>query len=79
MDFKERLKIERGKKGWKQEDLAKAAEVSVTQISFLENGKHQPNAIIANRLANALKITPEYLLYGHQITDHVCGHNENNE
>jgi transcriptional regulator with XRE-family HTH domain len=41
---------------WRQEDLAEAANVSVTQLSRLESGIHTPQISTVERLAEALGV-----------------------
>lgn len=54
----------REKRGLKQQELAKNAEISVTFISEVENGHRKPGADALMRLADALETTLDYLVKG---------------
>lgn len=54
----------REKRGLKQQELAKNAEMSVTFISEVENGHRKPGADALMRLADALETTLDYLVKG---------------
>ncbi|MEG1001887.1 MAG: helix-turn-helix transcriptional regulator [Clostridium sp.] len=49
--MKNRLEEIRKKKGIKQEELAKALEVSRQTIGSLENGRYNPSIILAFKIA----------------------------
>lgn len=49
--MKNRLEALRKKRGLKQEDLAKALEVSRQTIGSLENGRYNPSIQLAFRIA----------------------------
>lgn len=49
--MKNRLEELRKQKGIKQEDLAKALEVSRQTIGSLENGRYNPSIILAFKIA----------------------------
>ncbi|MYL73105.1 helix-turn-helix domain-containing protein [Halobacillus litoralis] len=62
MVFSEKLKVERKKKGWSQEELAEQLFVSRQSISKWENGQSFPNIEIIIRLSDLFKITIDELL-----------------
>lgn len=51
----------REQKGWGQEDLAHAAEVSVKTISRIENGRHESRNNTVERIAKALDVDKDDL------------------
>ncbi len=56
-----RLKAERLKRGWSQQDLGFHARVPVADISRIERGWMRPYPGYAARLAAALNLKPEEL------------------
>lgn len=64
MEFKERLKQARTKKGLSQNDLAKTIGVHVTNISRYERGENRPTSDVLTKLANALGTTVDFLMSG---------------
>lgn len=54
----------RDQRGFKQQDLARSAELSVTFLSEVENGHRKPGADALLRLADALETTLDYLVKG---------------
>jgi transcriptional regulator with XRE-family HTH domain len=52
----------RESRGWTQEQLAEASEMSATYLGFLERGENVPTLPVIVRLAAALKVTPAALL-----------------
>jgi transcriptional regulator with XRE-family HTH domain len=52
----------RESRGWTQEQLAEASEMSATYLGFLERGENVPTLPVIVRLAVALKVTPGGLL-----------------
>ena len=70
MDFAERLKQLRKKKGFSQAQLAKKVEVHFTQISRYERGETKPNAQAMTKMAKVLDTTVDYLMNG--TTDEVA-------
>jgi transcriptional regulator with XRE-family HTH domain len=52
----------RESRGWTQEQLAEASEMSATYLGFLERGENVPTLPVIVRLAVALKVTPAVLL-----------------
>ncbi len=64
MEFKERLKQARTKKGISQNQLAKEIGVHVTNISRYERGENRPTSDVLTKLANALDVTGDFLMDG---------------
>jgi len=64
MEFKERIKEARVKKGLSQNQLAKAIGVHVTNISRYERGENRPTSDVLTKLANELDVTADYLMDG---------------
>ncbi len=60
--FGANLRRIRGERGMNQSDLAKAANMTQPQISYLERGEHRPQETTVARLARALGVDPEELL-----------------
>jgi transcriptional regulator with XRE-family HTH domain len=52
----------RESRGWTQEQLAEASEMSATYLGFLERGENVPTLPVIVRLSVALKVTPGVLL-----------------
>ena len=57
--MKNRLEEMRTTKGIKQDELAKALEVSRQTISSLENGKYNPSILLAFKIARYFKLSIE--------------------
>jgi transcriptional regulator with XRE-family HTH domain len=57
-----RLKLERLKRGWNQQDLGFRADMASTDISRIECGWLKPYPSQALRLAQVLGLKPEELL-----------------
>ena len=57
--MKNRLEEIRTTKGIKQDELAKALEVSRQTISSLENGKYNPSILLAFKIARYFKLSIE--------------------
>lgn len=62
--FSERLKRCRVELGMTKSDLAKASGVAAAQIYRYETGKSKPREDIVAKLAKALKVTNEWLIFG---------------
>ena len=62
MDFSERLKKEREKKGWSQAELAEKIHVSRQSVSKWETGKNYPNIEVIIDLSDLFCITIDELL-----------------
>ena len=61
-----RLKLARTMRKMTQEKLAEAADTSVQFRSQLENGEQTMTMIKFGRLATALRVSSDYLLFGRQ-------------
>jgi transcriptional regulator with XRE-family HTH domain len=57
-----RIKAERLRRGWSQQDLGFRSRVQATDISRIERGRLIPYDSQANRIAAALEVTPDELL-----------------
>jgi len=64
MTFKERLKQARTNKKISQQELAKLVGVHYTNIGRYERGEAVPSANVLNNLAQALDVSPDYLING---------------
>jgi len=62
MNFSERLKSEREKKGWSQTDLAEKIHVSRQSVSKWETGKNYPSIEVIIDLSDLFGITIDELL-----------------
>lgn len=60
--FPNRLRTAREGRGLSQGDLAKRSKLPASSISHFEAGKRKPSFDSLNSLANALKVTIDYLL-----------------
>lgn len=58
-----RIKEERLKNNLTQEQLAEAINVTGVYISHIESGSTKPSLETLIKISNALKITPDFLLY----------------
>jgi len=67
--FSERLRSRRAELGLTQRDLSKKSNVAVPQISRYELGQSTPRADIAAKLAIALNVEIEWLLFGQKEFD----------
>jgi transcriptional regulator with XRE-family HTH domain len=64
IDFSDRLKDLRKRKGISQSELADLIEVHFTQVSRYERGETKPNAEAMTKLAKALDTTVDFLMNG---------------
>ena len=62
MNFPQKLKEIRIKRGYTQRQLAKSIGVTPATISRYENGTRKPNAIVIRNLAIILEISSDELL-----------------
>lgn len=62
-----RIKERRQQLGLKQNQLARKIDIAATNISMWESGTTSPKGENLIRLANALKVTPEWILYGGEV------------
>jgi transcriptional regulator with XRE-family HTH domain len=63
MEFSERLTATRKERGLTQEALAKAAEINVSQVRRYEGGTSQPSLEVLRKLAMALSVSADELLF----------------
>lgn len=59
--MKNQLKVERARKDWTQEDLAKKIRVSRQTINSIEKGKYVPSTVLALKLAQVFSVAVEAL------------------
>lgn len=59
--FQKRLKELRNKKGYSQEQLGLLSGMQKEIIHFCEEHDTNPSSYIIRKIANALKVSPEYL------------------
>lgn len=60
----DRLKEGRKSKSLSQQKLAELAEVHYTNIGKYERGEATPSASVLNRIAQALELSPDFLING---------------
>jgi transcriptional regulator with XRE-family HTH domain len=62
MTLGDRIKRERERRGWSQNELARRAQVRQAQLSEVESGKrHDMMASILRRIARTLGVSMDYL------------------
>ena len=64
MSLADRLKKARTDKKLSQQQLAQNANVYYTNVGRYERGDAKPSADVLNRLANALEVSPDFLMNG---------------
>lgn len=64
MSLAERLKNARKNKSLSQQELAKASDVHYSNIGRYERSDAKPSAEVLNRIAQALEISPDFLING---------------
>lgn len=64
MSLAERLKEIRKAKKLSQQELADFAQVHYTNIGRYERGEANPSSSVLNRIAQALDVSPDYLING---------------
>lgn len=69
MEKKDRLRALRILNGLTQSDLARAAGLKQPAIASFELGKYSLKDAAARRLADALRVDPEYLLFGSPVPE----------
>jgi transcriptional regulator with XRE-family HTH domain len=62
--FPERLLAARKERNLTQQDLAEMVRCALTQLKRYESGASQPTLDVIKRLAQALHVTSDYLLFG---------------
>ena len=68
-----KLKAERLKRGWRQEDLGFYTRMSGADISRIERGWMKPYPGQAERLAKVLELDQEELLNEVEVEEAACG------
>ena len=63
-----RIKHYRQLKGWNQQDLAIAVQAKQSTVSMLENDEMNPSTDLLKRLALALGVSTDLILFGTQPT-----------
>ncbi len=56
-----RMKLERLRRGWSQQELAVVAHVGVADVSRIETGRMRPYPVQGQKLGWALRLRPEEL------------------
>lgn len=64
MSLADRLKQARTDKKLSQQQLSQLANVHYTNVGRYERGDAKPSADVLNRLANALEVSPDFLMNG---------------
>ena len=64
MSLADRLKKARTDKKLSQQQLSQLANVHYTNVGRYERGDAKPSADVLNRLANALEVSPDFLMNG---------------
>lgn len=75
-----RIKKLRTEKGLKQSDLAEKAKISRVAVGNYERNERQPTIDIASRIAAALGVSLDFLIYGYEIDEEyelICDTLEN--
>jgi transcriptional regulator with XRE-family HTH domain len=62
--FPERLVELRKERGWTQQALCDLVRCGITQLKRYEGGTSQPTLDVIKRLAQALRVSSDYLLFG---------------
>jgi putative transcriptional regulator len=55
------IKVQRAKKNWTQEELARRVGVTRKTINTIENGRYVPSTYLALKMAKSLDVTVEEL------------------
>lgn len=64
-DMGSRIKKARIRAGLSQEKLAESADVGITHVSHIENGKTIPSVMVLIKIMNRLQISPDELFCGY--------------
>lgn len=64
-DMGSRIKKARVQSGISQEKLAESADVGITHISHIENGKTIPSVMVLIKIMNRLQLSPDELFCGY--------------
>jgi len=65
-NFAEKIKKCRSQKGISQEELSKKISIHPVQFSRYERGQSVPSIEVVQKIADALEVTIDQLLYGDQ-------------
>ncbi|MEN1969830.1 helix-turn-helix transcriptional regulator [Lentibacillus sp. N15] len=60
--FSERLKDLRIEYGYKQEEIAKALNVTTSAYGYYEQGRNEPSLETVKKIANTFQVSTDYLL-----------------
>jgi transcriptional regulator with XRE-family HTH domain len=61
-----RLRAARKGKGWTQENLADEAGIGIATVRRIEQKGFEPRLSTARKLAEVLRIRPEWLIFGEE-------------
>ena len=64
-DMGNRIKKARVRAGLSQEKLAESADVGITHVSHIENGKTIPSVMVLIKIMNRLALSPDELFCGY--------------
>jgi transcriptional regulator with XRE-family HTH domain len=64
-DMGNRIKKARIRAGLSQEKLAESADVGITHVSHIENGKTIPSVMVLIKIMNKLSLSPDELFCGY--------------
>ena len=73
MNLGKAIKLCRTQKGMKQSDLAGLADISVSYLSLIEQGKRDPNFSMVQNIASALKVPVNILVFLSAEQDELKG------
>ena len=60
-ELKNRLKVLRAERDWRQKDLAQRLEVSLQSVNAIETGKYNPSLPLAFRIADVFGLPIEQI------------------
>jgi transcriptional regulator with XRE-family HTH domain len=64
----DQIRAARKRKGWTQDQLAQAAEISQPMLSMVESGTAQPSGATLNRIAAALGLQVKIALVEQEVS-----------
>jgi transcriptional regulator with XRE-family HTH domain len=73
MNIGRAIRLCRTQKNLKQADLAKRAEISISYLSLLEQGKRDPNFSTIENISNALNVPVSVLVFLAADKDELTG------
>ncbi len=65
--MKNTIKVERAKKNWTQEDLAREIGISRQSVNSIETGKFVPSTVLALKMAKVFGVNVELIF---QLEEH---------